>query len=332
VWRSPSGRPARSYTDLAELALGEARLALAAEEGALVEIFDRANSDTSLELRLEVLSERDGRVVVLATDVTERVRREAELLQTREALLQKEQLRVLGELTTSVTHDIGNTLRAIQARLTALGTELSSGAHHSMLADLSRALDEALRSLRQLHQTARTGRLTPVLVHLDELVGRAAAVLHLDAFGTEGITLHTQLDGLPAVMGTPAELSHLFITLLRNAREAMPKGGQIDVSGSVRSGTVVVRVADEGTGIPDEVMPRLFEPFFTTKGENGTGLGLWLAASTMRRLGGAIRASNRRRGGTVFTLSFPIAAAGKAKVKKRPQAPRPRLPARRVPA
>jgi signal transduction histidine kinase len=201
-----------------------------------------------------------------------------------------------------------------------------------MLADLSRALDEALRSLRQLHQTARTGRLTPVLVHLDELVGRAAAVLHLDAFGTEGITLHTQLDGLPAVMGTPAELSHLFITLLRNAREAMPKGGQIDVSGSVRSGTVVVRVADEGTGIPDEVMPRLFEPFFTTKGENGTGLGLWLAASTMRRLGGAIRASNRRRGGTVFTLSFPIAAAGKAKVKKRPQAPRPRLPARRVPA
>ena len=66
-------------------------------------------------------------------------------------------------------------------------------------------------------------------------------------------------------------------------------------------------VADEGAGIPAFVEGRLFEPFFTTKGTKGTGLGLWLAAGTMERLGGTIRAVNRPRSGALFVLTFPLA-------------------------
>jgi signal transduction histidine kinase len=318
--------------DLSDVALGEARLALMAPGGVLLSVFDRPSSETCLEMRVEVLSQEQKRVVALATDVTERMRRETELLQTRAALLQKEHLRVLGELTTSVTHDLGNSLRGIQARLSALGSDSSLDGQRSAIAVVLGALDEALRTLGQLHQLARTGRLTPVPVHLDELVARSAAVLNLDSPGRDGVTLHVKLAGLPPVIGTPAELSQLFLTLLRNARDAMPDGGEISVTGHVNSAGVVVRVSDRGSGVSPEVMPRLFEPFFSTKGEKGTGLGLWLAASTMRRLGGAIRVSNRRGNGAVFTLRFPFAARGNEKIRKRPAAPRPRLPARRVPA
>jgi signal transduction histidine kinase len=137
---------------------------------------------------------------------------------------------------------------------------------------------------------------------------------------------------MPPVTGTPPELSHLFITLLRNARDAMPNGGRISVVGRIRKDGVIVCVRDEGSGIPADVMPRLFEPFFTTKAQKGTGLGLWLAASTMRRLGGTIRAVNRRTGGAEFILRFPLRTQGAVKkVRAPPGARRPRT-RRRVPA
>ncbi|MFL5438637.1 MAG: ATP-binding protein [Myxococcales bacterium] len=76
-------------------------------------------------------------------------------------------------------------------------------------------------------------------------------------------------------------------------------------------------------------MPRLFEPFFTTKGDKGTGLGLWLAASTMRRLGGSLTAANRRSGGAVFTLHFRPAPSLGVPSKAGPLEETP-LPSRRA--
>jgi signal transduction histidine kinase len=160
--------------------------------------------------------------------------------------------------------------------------------------------------LRRLLAAARAGSLTAAPVRLEEIVNQAIAVLQLD--GEEKVEVRVDLP-VPPVLATPAELSHLFITLLRNARDAMPSGGQINIRGSRTDGHVVVRVADRGSGIPPRVLRRLFEPYFTTKGDQGTGLGLWLAASTMRRLGGSISASNRAGGGAVFTLRFRPAAS-----------------------
>jgi signal transduction histidine kinase len=103
-----------------------------------------------------------------------------------------------------------------------------------------------------------------------------------------------------------SELSLLFVNLLRNGRDAMPKGGTVTIAARQERKTVVVTVADDGLGISPEVRGRLFEPYFSTKGSRGTGLGLWLAAGTMERLGGSIRAVNRPRRGTQFVLKFPI--------------------------
>jgi len=302
--RSAADRP-KSYPDLDALAVAEAKAAVAAETGTVIEVFDRPSSDTSLELRFEVAGGGDNpTVMALATDVTERLRREQELLRTREALLQKEHLRVLGELTASVSHEMGSTLRGMAARVTVLSTDAHTiRRHHAVLHGLMESIQESQRSLRRLLAATRAGSLTAGPVRLEDVVNQAIAVLHLDADDAERLQVKVDLTVAP-VLGTPAELSHVFITLLRNARDAMPSGGQILVRGADSDGFVVVRVADRGSGIPPRVLRRLFEPFFTTKGENGTGLGLWLAASTMRRLGGAISAANRPGGGAVFTLRF----------------------------
>jgi len=84
----------------------------------------------------------------------------------------------------------------------------------------------------------------------------------------------------------------------------MPEGGTVTVAAQRKNDSIVVTIADQGIGISPELQRRLFEPFFTTKGSRGTGLGLWLAAGTMQRLGGNIEASNRPRGGALFALTF----------------------------
>jgi two-component system, cell cycle sensor histidine kinase and response regulator CckA len=76
---------------------------------------------------------------------------------------------------------------------------------------------------------------------------------------------------------------------------------------------VNITIADEGRGIPERSLKKVFDPFFTTKGAHGTGLGLSMAYSVMTRLGGEIRADNRRQGGAVFTLRFPVTKVPVAK-------------------
>jgi signal transduction histidine kinase len=119
---------------------------------------------------------------------------------------------------------------------------------------------------------------------------------------------------LPRVRGSSSELRQLFLNLLLNARDAMPRGGTIHICSEMDAGLVIVRVRDEGTGIPPENLERIFEPFFTTKGSCGTGLGLALARKVMETLGGTITASNDPAGqGAVFTLRFPVARPSSAK-------------------
>jgi CheY-like chemotaxis protein len=117
---------------------------------------------------------------------------------------------------------------------------------------------------------------------------------------------------------------HVVVNLLLNARDALPKGGTIQVVGSIRDDRVVLEVRDDGCGIPDKDLENIFCPFFTTKGTLGTGLGLFNARARLGRLGGEISASNRPEGGACFTLTFPTAPPVPAAAPKRSAAHVPR--------
>jgi two-component system NtrC family sensor kinase len=118
---------------------------------------------------------------------------------------------------------------------------------------------------------------------------------------------------LPPVLCDANQIQQVVLVLMMNASEAMAKGGQLAVStgfdGQTEQG--VVRVKDNGSGIPADVMPRIFDPFFTTKeDQNRTGLGLAVAHSIVEQHGGEITVRSEPGQGTEFQVGLPMAAVG----------------------
>lgn len=314
VWIPEEGDDGSSYADLSGLAIGEARR-LPQQPSSSLRRFRRARGEQVVEVRFERPETEKGVVLVIARDVSDEVRARRELSETREALLQNEHLAVLGELASSVAHDLGNTLRGISARVSVLANDGAVGAAQaSVLTGLRESVEAAIGSVRNLQDVARSGRLDPGPVDLADVVRHSAEILQLrQSHDAPPIEVRARLANLPPVLGTISELTHLFITLFFNARDAMPGGGTIDVTGDRAKNRVRIVVADQGTGIPAEHLQHLFQPFFSTKGTAGTGLGLWLARTTMRRFGGAITARNRRGSGAEFEIEFQIADDGEVR-------------------
>lgn len=336
-WRDADDDAAPMQPDLSRIARAEAKRVPERAPASLVRRFRRVRGDKVIELRLERPASDPRVVLAVAHDVTEQVHARRELSQIREALLQSEQLAVVGELASSVAHDLGNTLRGISARVSALAQDGATGdGRAALLEGLRESVDAATASVRNLQEVARVGRLDPGPVDLAEVIRRAAEIVQLrHPREAQPIEVRVDLERMPPVLGTVSELSQLFINLFFNARDAMPNGGTIDVAGTIMArgrgrgrGRGRVTVSDTGTGFPPQALTHLFQPFFTTKGSAGTGLGLWLAQNTMRRFGGAIAARNRRRGGAQIELEFQLVTNGN--VTQDPA--RARARARRAPA
>ena len=122
--------------------------------------------------------------------------------------------------------------------------------------------------------------------------------------------VEVQLDldpALPSTRGNGGRLQQVFVNLLLNARDAMPKGGQIDVKTFREDSQLVVEVKDNGGGIPRENIKQIYDPFFTTKEVGkGTGLGLSVSYGIIQEHSGRINVKSHVGEGTTFTLHFPI--------------------------
>jgi signal transduction histidine kinase len=297
-----------SYPDLRALATAEAAPLMQGRRSASELRYRDAGSTAVLSIRLERnRSAREPAVLLIAEDVTEHARRDSELERTREGLLHRERLRVLGELAVSIAHDLGNTLRGTSFQLAMLeDPALPPAKRAEALRGIGERIEIASSVISRLHDFAHTGSLKTAAIQLQRIVSQAVAIVETELREGEQVEVRVSIPALPQVRGSPSELSLLFVNLLRNARQAMPEGGIISIAARRRGDSVIVTLADQGTGIPAEVQARLFEPFLTTKGAQGTGLGLWLAAGTMARLGGSIRAVNRPQGGALFSLTFPV--------------------------
>jgi len=110
---------------------------------------------------------------------------------------------------------------------------------------------------------------------------------------------------LPPVMGNPAELREVFLNLLLNSMDAMPRGGTITLRTEPRNGYVTVEVSDDGVGMPESIRHRIFDPFFTTKGVQRSGLGLSVSYGIIRRHHGEIEVESGEGLGTTFRINLP---------------------------
>ena len=130
-----------------------------------------------------------------------------------------------------------------------------------------------------------------------------ATICHDDA--TDRVQLNTDLPH-ESLGWVPAALYQVFCNLLKNAVEAMPEGGVLDVKAWSQNGRVVVEIRDTGTGLRPEHIERVFDPFFTTKPPGkGTGLGLAICHDLVQKAGGELTAANHPEGGAVFRVDVP---------------------------
>ena len=245
----------------------------------------------------------------------------AELRQTQQQVIQQERLAALGAMAGGIAHDFNNTLSIIMG----FGELLLRDAEHGLTKEnatmpittiLTAAEDAAkiVHRLREFYRPDETGdRRQPV--DLNQLIGQAIALTkprwqtQAIAAGHEIVVTADLGEKLPAVSGDPAELREVLTNLIFNAVDALPEGGAIALRTRAEGGSVVLQIADTGTGMSEDVRRRCLEPFFTTKGRRGTGLGLAMVFGIIHRHGGAIDIGSELGKGTTFTVRLPATHA-----------------------
>ncbi|XOV88316.1 MAG: ATP-binding protein [Pseudomonadota bacterium] len=233
-----------------------------------------------------------------------------ELQETRNSLLQSERMSALGQMASGVAHDFNNTLAGIIGNTQLLLEEVKNEEVTSRLRAVELAARDGAATVKRIQEFSRVNRDTEfVPLDLNALIQETVtmtAPLWKDQVQRRGITvdLETHLGELPAVMGNASELREVLTNMIINALDAMPEGGSLVIRTSVAEDRVLLTVADNGAGVPAELLDRLFDPFFTTKGPNNSGLGLSVAYGIIRRHGGKISVCSEAGQGTRFNIEL----------------------------
>lgn len=249
----------------------------------------------------------------LRQTTAEMQRREQELRQKQEQLVQAGKLATLGELTTGVAHELNNPLNNIGLFVGNVIDELELGVLDKarMLGELQSAMQQVRKATEIISHLRTFGRAAPVMrepVGVNEVLVRALSLLR-EQFRLRQIEITLDLcPDRPAALGNPIQLEQVFVNLLTNARDAVSQAVTKRIHVACRSlpTTVELSVRDTGAGIPKGLEHRIFDPFFTTKEVGaGTGLGLSITYGIVKEHQGTIRVANHPEGGAVFTVELP---------------------------
>ena len=226
-------------------------------------------------------------------------------------LVQAEKLSSLGQLAVGIAHEINNPLANASLGIQTLKQKLHRTEKDSEIIDRLAAvennIDRASLIAQEMLQFSRKGRETYVPLDINDVLTSSLTLLQ---YKLQNITLTKELAPLPDIMGDPVKLEQVFINILSNSIEAMPKGGKICIASQQENAMVEVRITDTGSGVSAENQSRVFEPFFTTKDiGSGTGMGLFVSYGIIRQHHGTIELSSMPGKGTTATIKIPIREA-----------------------
>jgi PAS domain S-box-containing protein len=270
--------------------------------------------DVSLSVIYPARPERLDITLIMLEDISERLRTEAQLRQLQADYTRAARISMLGELASSIAHEVNQPLSAI---LTYAETSLRwlsrDDPNLEKVAQLTTRVSDSARHAAEIVQRIRgmTTRHNPhkALVDLNTIVDEALLFVRHE-IETRSIDLSVQLrQDLPKVFGDRVQLQQVIVNLLVNGVQAIQQKeathGALDLSTyRDEQGAVVFTIRDDGPGIAEADMNRLFQSFFTTKDE-GMGIGLAICQSIIAAHGGAIGASNCPDGGARFWFSLP---------------------------
>jgi signal transduction histidine kinase len=230
----------------------------------------------------------------------------------QEALRRRDRLAAMGELSSTVAHEIRNPLNAIAMSAKRLKREFldtlsvpdeDRSEAEELLGVLEGETQRINLKVQQFLDYARPPRLTPRLTNLGQLAQAVADGAR--AMGrSRGITVESEVSAAGEAKVDPEQLHQVLDNLVRNAIEATPEGGRVVLTVRSRGNTFELEVADTGQGISSEDLPRLFDLYFTTKSE-GTGVGLAVSHQIVTGHGGTIEVDSRPGEGTRMTVRIP---------------------------
>jgi signal transduction histidine kinase len=241
----------------------------------------------------------------LYQDLQERM---AELREAQSQLVQSAKMAAVGQLAAGVAHELNNPLTAVLGFAELLTWQMQPG--DPDWEDLNAIAEEARRArniVRDLLDFARQSGSTAEPCDVNDLLAGTLALLRRQLVSDNVELVEDYASDLPLLTLSANGIKQTFLNLISNAVHAMPYGGTLTVSTEQVRGEVAVRIADTGTGIPDENLPHIFDPFFTTKPVGqGTGLGLSVSLGIVQEHGGRITVLSRLGEGTLFTVWLPI--------------------------
>jgi signal transduction histidine kinase/CheY-like chemotaxis protein len=241
-------------------------------------------------------------------------------------LRQMQRLEAVGQLTSGVAHDFNNLLTIVLGNLDLIEMSVDDPKVRKRLELMRQAALRGATLTSQLLAFSRRQRLEPKVLDLNETVGGMSELLRSTMGGSIAVTAHRQ-PGLWSALVDPTQIELVILNLAINARDAMPVGGSLTIEtanvtltdpprqpGEPAPGDfVAISVADNGTGMTEEVRARAFEPFFTTKEVGrGSGLGLAQVLGFAQQSGGGVRIESRPGAGTTVRVYLPRAHAGAA--------------------
>ncbi|CAM4469763.1 two-component system sporulation sensor kinase A [Paenibacillus endophyticus] len=243
-----------------------------------------------------------GKDVMLSVirDLTDRKRSE-------EVLIRSEKLSAIGQLAAGVAHEIRNPLTALKGFTQLLSARYPEHPHYFTI--MSNEIDRITLIVNEFMTLAKPHFTQFHDVPLVPILSSVLSILE-----TQAILLNVELKvcldhTAPTVFGNADQLKQVFLNIIKNAIEAMPHGGEVQLSVATNDeGNVLIRIKDGGSGIPEELIKKIGEPFVTTK-EKGTGLGIMISTRIIEAHKGTLKLSSVVNVGTVVEIMLPIQEA-----------------------
>jgi PAS domain S-box-containing protein len=286
----------------------------AAKSGRIVrqelELQNTSGQRILMDFSVKPIRDGEGQVVQLLVegrDVTARRRAESELREV-------ETLTTMGRIAARVAHEINNPLAGIQNSFLLLRDAISPDhPHYAYVGAIEREIRRIANVTRQLYETYRPETDGTGQSGVRTLIGDAVAFLQ-QVNRPSKVEIRADLTGVPSLVAIPESvLRQSVYNLVQNAVEASPQGGVVTVRAELIEGFFILKVRDQGPGVPLESRERIFQPFVTTKGRGaatgGMGIGLSLVRRSVEAMGGTVEIMDPPEGGTEFVIRIPVAPA-----------------------
>ena len=231
----------------------------------------------------------------------------------QEQLVQSRKIAAVGTLTSGIAHEINNPINNLSLTLESLIESHETMDPDERMELYQEALDQVERAsdtVKNLLEFSRANHPKLEAVSLEEVIDKTARIFNNEV-KLNKVRFSKEIRGpLSSLLLDKGGVQQVLVNLFLNGMQAMPKGGELKVVLERNKGEVRIDVTDTGVGIPPENLEKVFDPFFTTKKEGeGTGLGLSVSYSIIRKHGGRMQVQSTAGVGTTFSIFLPMGGA-----------------------